>query len=105
MLEMIQFLAGCFPKATEMVNECGQMPLHLACRCGSISLDVIQHLAKKCPEALEKKAGSHHRLLPLHGACWNPLFSLNIVCHMVKKHPEALEKGGEHGDLPPHMAC
>lgn len=102
MLEMIQYLVDCFPKALQLQQFHG-LPLHVACKNSSFSLEVIRYLVEKYPKGLERFDISEK--LPLHDACRNSSCSLETARYLVEQNPKALRQGGFDGDLPLHVAC
>ena len=77
------------------------LPLNIACG-NKASLEVIQMLIRKYPEALKVRNNDGH--LPLHIACAKNA-SLEVIQFLIQQHPDALRKKDNDDNLPLHWAC
>lgn len=98
--DMVQEILETIPKAAELTDSYGRLPLHIAYKNYANS-NIVDMLIHHYPAAAEVQDNSGN--LPFHYACGE-----NASCDTIKKalelYPEAIKVKNNHGYLPLHLA-
>jgi ankyrin repeat protein len=89
-----------------MADKVGNFPLHRACGKGAASLEVVQYLVERWPDAV-RVTGADERL-PLDAACWSRgTVSLEVLQFLVEQYPDSIKttRPGIGNYLPFHAIC
>ena len=101
-VELIQMLIKEYPKACQVSDARGSLPLHLACRAGAPT-SIIQQLIINYSRGARHKDGENR--LPLHWACHLNL-SKNIISILLDAYPMGVQQAErKYKFLPLHVAC
>jgi ankyrin repeat protein len=113
-VENIDSLLKAFPNAVKHANRYKELPLHTACRCHPMRVDLISSLVELYPEACGVTSNSLHfsnkrrgdkQIFPLMRLCEEKA-PLEVVKLVYEKYPEAAKIPEEQdGKLPLHQAC
>lgn len=101
-VDVIDLLSSKYPDALSLRDDDFCTPLMSGVLAGA-SMEVIQYLARACPESLHMRE-SHGRL-PLHAACASTASSYSVFRHIVESFPDGVTSPDAMGCLPLHYAC
>jgi ankyrin repeat protein len=94
-------LLEAYPKAVEVPNDYGDLPLHIACKT-TASCPIVEMLLNLYPDAAQIQ--NNFGCLPLHQAI-DKSTSLDILHMLLRVYPKAVQvKDYNNGDLPLHLA-
>ena len=83
---VVKFLASVSPESVRMTNLKRQLPLHMACNRYNVSIDVVEMLLMRYPQAAKHQDWQHQ--VPLHKAvAWKA--NIAVIGALVTVFPEA----------------
>ena len=98
--EIVQEILETTPKAAELVDSEGKLPLHIA-YINSATNDIVTMLIHHYPAAAEVK--DNYGNLPFHYAC-SENSCWDTIKEALELYPKAIEIKNRHGYLPLHLA-
>eukprot|EP00956_Cyclotella_meneghiniana_P015399 scaffold23547_cov59-Cyclotella_meneghiniana.AAC.1 len=108
MFDIVKYLDEMNPVLFSTADLLCRYPLHLACKNGNISVEMIQYIIDKWPEGASAYDRDHW--LPLHYLCDSDSMSRNkdsveVLKIMLSAYPEgAMQQPNDNRDLPFHLA-
>jgi ankyrin repeat protein len=105
--DVTRYLIEKYPKALEIPNHYGYLPLHHSVSLGRLdrgrapNMEVVQHLLDAYPSAMQQ--ADAYGDLPLHVACSNSL-ARDAVALLVRRYAEGVGLANKDGKLPIHCA-
>ena len=107
-LRLAQYLIEKFPAALREVDSRGLLPIHVACRNPTVSLDFIQLLVQAWPDSVRQPTTEpiqYQRQYPVHLACEN-CPRLEVIQFLVEHWPESVGTTVSFEcEYPIHIAC
>ena len=110
MKEIVQYIVETYPESVRSKDCYDQIPLHLACSNGTITLEIISILLQAWPESINQK--NSMECLPIHHLCVATIEevdreeSLKVLRLLIDAYPNCVyqTEDGE-GSLPLHVAA
>jgi ankyrin repeat protein len=99
--QTVQRILQQYPDSVKVINENGNLALHLACFNGA-PLQVVELLVANYPESL--RIPDKHGSLAIHWACYgtSPLI---VIQNLLLQYPESISVKTNNGQIPLHYAC
>jgi len=105
--EILSYMLELEPSSISLLDGSGRAPLHLACRNGNMTLEVVQFIFNKWPEAIRTR-DRYDGWLPVHELCINQkldgIVALEILQFMLGIDPALVRERNDLGYLPIHLA-
>ena len=105
--EILSYMLELEPSSISLLDGSGRAPLHLACRNGNMTLEVVQFIFNKWPEAMRTR-DRYDGWLPVHELCINQkldgIVALEILQFMLGIDPALVRERNDLGYLPIHLA-
>jgi ankyrin repeat protein len=104
----IAALMEIWPDAVRTYDHRGMCPLHVACREGGVSLDVIKRLVRAWPDSIGTPTRNKKSLLPLHLACryYAGSNKFQLLVFLIRSYPLAVRAiTSDTKELPLHLCC
>jgi len=105
--EILSYMLELEPSSIQLLDGRGGSPLHLSCRNGNMTLEVVQFIFNKWPEAMRTR-DRYDGWLPVHELCVNQkldgIVALDILRFMLDTDQTIARERNDLGYLPIHLA-